>query len=188
MTTFEEGTMSLCFKDFARFLMCVVFSLNHQQLQGSSMGCYVVQTPPSGATIQWTPKNSSSPTPARVKTCSQFSDPLARSMQVAAPSLKGLRKKLKAFWQSFPPSQTWQNPLYAPKGQQMHHSAVPYHGGLDVWGRRSGWIQFTSCGEVQYQLVCCVQTVLRFEQQHWKNCLLYQKISFILQLCFHFLQ
>lgn len=52
MSTFEEGTMSLGFKDFARFLMCVVFSLNHQQLQGSSMGCYAVQTPPSGATIQ----------------------------------------------------------------------------------------------------------------------------------------
>lgn len=29
MTTFEEGTMSLYFKDFARFLMRAVFSLNH---------------------------------------------------------------------------------------------------------------------------------------------------------------
>lgn len=163
--------MSLYFKDFARFLVCAVFSLNHQLLDGSSTGC-TDSFLWCQCSVNTSSKKGNSSTCTSVKTCSQFCTLLA-----PACSLKGLQKQLKAFCQSFPPSQTWQCLAECPASSQgpapqLHHCTVPYHRGMCgaggvgrpssqaaakcsvVWavGFRQCWLLNSNTGRITYYI------------------------------------
>lgn len=67
------------------------------------------------------------------------------STEAAAPSSKGLQKKLKAFCQSCSPSQAWQNSLHPPRASKCTALQCPPEGtGAGGVGRYSSWAAMKS--------------------------------------------
>lgn len=154
--------MSLYFKDFARFLVCAVFSLNHQLLDGSSTGC-TDSFLWCQCSVNTSSKKGNSSTCTSVKTCSQFCTPPCTSLQFEGPpeATEGFLPILSSQPDLAVPGRM---PCILPRASTPTASlycALPQR---DVWGRRSGQTEFTGCSKVQCRLGCWVQTVLAFEQ------------------------
>lgn len=105
------------------------------------------------------------------------------STEAAAPSSKGLQKKLKAFCQSCSPSQAWQNSLHPPRASKCTALHVLLRElGREEWADTAHGLQWSpvSSGLLSSDSPR-VWTVTVEESPD-------QKISFILQLCICFLQ
>jgi len=103
MTTLEEGTTSLYFRDFARFLTHPVFSL-HRKWKAAARAARLYRLVPRVLVLSEHQQQSHGQQP---HVC-QGADTLlvVRGLGAAAPGSKGLRKVLGAFCQPLPPHQT----------------------------------------------------------------------------------